>query len=735
MTERINPLDIIRDAIRVLPKEVLTELNAYLRNELGSPPREDAQATTKTDSLIPKTITPLYIRDVGIPKSEIKTPEGVQKLRGKFRENIESDKFDIQLHLAQILNLAEAKYFDEHPDDKTRLIKGARDPVYLEEITILSEDCEEVLTDDAWPEETKKAALLQLRDLKMVSDVCQINKQPEFDAAELPPDKQKIIIDTWNEFWPQVDARFRQYLPRSEKEVVNNFKNSSSRLIEQYRAERIAGRDGTDIDLDSFLKDIEDLELLGGLQTTGRKEAILKFGADPIIRYALMMRIANTEAQFLVSNDASKVLGVLKKYIHLGELLGFSKDSNNPVFREAAVEFNKIREKYANLEITPTTIEPTETLPHTSSIIGNTPDQMTSQSELQNQIKSLQDQLHYYKELYWLKKSSNSVDIPLDQLLRTLRLTYHQNFLLKMSEESYGGTIRDQQDEMRWLSEERDVYLLRIGELEIRLGRESRAVADLRIEVDKLNKISGILFGENTELKAQLGRLGIQLSEAVRNGVHLKASNTSLTDTVASLRSQLEKANEELGKSKAENEKIKEERQQEPEWIKGQQGFVKMWRAARTNLTPLKPGETGNEPSHVLSRFKTGMDIIHEVSPDINTSVPVLSIRARAGIEYLIPEIWPDNRILTRFFERPQELLSLNQDDLAKIIYIPEKYRSLTKFGADQKREISRIHRVLISALHSDTVRSNADPNLEESIADLLKYFNPAWTIVEKLIK
>lgn len=792
--------------------------------------------TTAGTSINAKTIVPLSARDVGIPTEQLTKPEGIQQLRKEFLQeavnlpnaDVDVEKSNMQLHFAKILKLDYAGVFEREPELRERLIKAARDPLYLEYIDYFTNECVEVLDEPetAFSSGEKGNAALLLGELKKMSELSRINQQPQFRDDELPRANQEVIIKTWQENWPLIEARFEQYtparikegildnlekgeeadvemlfkqvleaeklgllqdehfkaaiknagddpilrealhlklkseldqqnlssiqqslhlavlfgmdqptqypnyqpffkfinqvkseyLPRSEEEVVISLINNAGKLVEQYRLERLAGRDGTNIDLDSFLKDVEDLELLGGLQNADYKTALLAFGADPVVRYAMINRIADYEDQFLASANDPQLLKVLKHYIHLGELLGLNGDANNPTFREAVTAFNKIREKYIDLVSTPTT-EPIETPSNISP------------------GRKLEKQLDYYKELYWLREKSGSSGIPLDQLLRALRITFHQNLLLKMKGEGYEDIIRDQQDEMRWLSEERDVYLLRIEGLEIRLGRESRAVAYLKTEVDKLNKISGALYGENSELKAQLDRLGIHLSEAVRNGVHLSTSNASLTNAVTGLRSQLEKAQEELEGSKAENEKMKGERQQDPEWIKGQQGFVKIWRAARTNLPQLKPGETGNEPNHVLNRFKAGMGIVHEVSLDSDISVPVLGTRTRAGIEYLIPEIWPGNRILTRFFERPQELLSLTPDDLAKVIYIPEKYRSLTIFDGDQKRNIARIYRVLMTSLHTDIKRPNTDPDLEESIANLLKYFNPAWTIVEKLIR
>lgn len=175
--------------------------------------------------------------------------------------------------------------------------------------------------------------------------------------------------------------------------------------------------------------------------------------------------------------------------------------------------------------------------------------------------------------------------------------------------------------------------------------------------------------------------------------------------------------------------------QKNPEWIVGQQDFERRWQAAKSKLSPKQPGETGNEPGYVLERFKGAMCIVHEVSLDNKLQVPRMAVRVRAGIEYLIPEIWPDSRIIRRFFDPNFNAGYLTEEDLAKIIYLPEQYRTLSKFNATQGKDITRIHRILIHALHPDTSKSDADPNLKDAVDDLLKGFNPAWSYIENLIK
>lgn len=172
-----------------------------------------------------------------------------------------------------------------------------------------------------------------------------------------------------------------------------------------------------------------------------------------------------------------------------------------------------------------------------------------------------------------------------------------------------------------------------------------------------------------------------------------------------------------------------------PEWIIGQQEFEKRWQAAKSKLSSVQPGDTGNEPEYILDRFKAGMNMVHEVSLDDAIKVSPMATRVRAGIEYLIPEIWSDHRIFKRFFDPQFNAGFLTPEDLARIIYLPEQYRSLSQFTDAQKKDVRRIHRILMHALHPDNSKSEADPKLQDTIDDLLKKINPAWSYIDRLIK
>lgn len=171
-----------------------------------------------------------------------------------------------------------------------------------------------------------------------------------------------------------------------------------------------------------------------------------------------------------------------------------------------------------------------------------------------------------------------------------------------------------------------------------------------------------------------------------------------------------------------------------PEWIIGQKDFERRWQTAKSKLSPIRPGDNGNEPGYILDRFKAGMNIIHEVSLDDSINAPEMNTRIRAGIEYLIPEIWPNNRIFKGFFDPGFNAGYLTPTDLAKIIYLPESYRNLSSFTKGQKTDVMRIRRMLLHALHPDLLKSDADPKLQDSIDILLKQLNTGWSLINKLI-
>lgn len=171
-----------------------------------------------------------------------------------------------------------------------------------------------------------------------------------------------------------------------------------------------------------------------------------------------------------------------------------------------------------------------------------------------------------------------------------------------------------------------------------------------------------------------------------------------------------------------------------PEWIIGQKEFARRWQDVKSKLPPVRAGDTGNEQGYILDRFKAGMNVIHETLLEDATNVPEMDTRVRAGIEYLISEIWPDKRIFKRFFDPQFNAGLLTPEDLAKIIYLPEKYLHLSIFTKAQRRDIMTIRRGLLHALHPDLLKKDSDPKLKGSLDILLKQLNTAWPLINKLI-
>lgn len=171
-----------------------------------------------------------------------------------------------------------------------------------------------------------------------------------------------------------------------------------------------------------------------------------------------------------------------------------------------------------------------------------------------------------------------------------------------------------------------------------------------------------------------------------------------------------------------------------PEWVIGQKDFARRWQEVKSKLSPVGAGDTGNEQGYILDRFKAGMSIVHEVSLEDATNVPEMDTRLRAGIEYLISEIWPDNRIFKRFFDPQFNAGLLTPEDLARMIYLPEKCRHLPIFTRAQRTDVMRIRRTLLHALHPDLLKKDSDPKLKDSLDILLRQLNAAWPLINKLI-
>lgn len=228
------------------------------------------------------------------------------------------------------------------------------------------------------------------------------------------------------------------------------------------------------------------------------------------------------------------------------------------------------------------------------------------------------------------------------------------------------------------------------------------------------------------------------------------SSNPNTAPSAGSTRS-ADPLKEKLNNSEEENKRLKEELarakaekaaeakiKHNQEWIRGMADFEKRWQAK--NLP------AGNDMHVVINRFKSMMDIIHETSSDNATLDPsAMGVRVRAGIETVIPAVWTGitcRQFLEKLYSpgfRMGDPSLPSEEGIAKMIYIPEKYRARTRFSDQEKEDIRRVYRVLMFALHKDVAnkyRREADPDLEESIDILHTRFNNAWAdYVKKLIE
>lgn len=333
----------------------------------------------------------------------------------------------------------------------------------------------------------------------------------------------------------------------------------------------------------------------------------------------------------------------------------------------------------------------------------------------------------------------------LEELQSQLKNTTQDNITLRTRAQELEHQVEDLQD-LRETAEGLTVKVDGLTQENVTLKSSNNALVEhsrrLHDEVDKLNAVSFKVHEDNRLLSAQLeelrlkfNELRLQLTGVIQENVTLRSDRGTLESQARKLQDAVDKLNKELERIKTEA-KNKQGNPKNPEWVTGQQEFEKRWQAAKSKLSTIRPGDTGNEPEYILDRFKAATGIIQEVSLGSAIGISTLAMRVRAGLEYLIPQIWPDNRVLKRFFDPNFNAgYLLYAESLARIVYLPENYRNLSSFTPDQKRDIRRIRRILIYALHPDTAKVDADKNLQESVDDLLKRFNPAWSYIENLIK
>lgn len=145
-----------------------------------------------------------------------------------------------------------------------------------------------------------------------------------------------------------------------EQELRRSLALDAQELLGNYKKEREAGRDGTDIPLEFLASDVEQLKELGVLDKY--KDPLTKIGADPVIRFAVLSQIDQVGQGYEEAVDKSFYLKGIRIYLELGEALGLDQSGGNPDFEGAAGLFNDFKEKYSNVEIPQPQSAPDEAL-------------------------------------------------------------------------------------------------------------------------------------------------------------------------------------------------------------------------------------------------------------------------------------------------------------------------------------------------------------------------------------
>ncbi len=287
-------------------------------------------------------------------------------------------------------------------------------------------------------------------------------------------------------------------------------------------------------------------------------------------------------------------------------------------------------------------------------------------------------------------------------------------------------------------------------DLKTKNGALEGQVATLSGQVDALNKANSTLnVGKSSlvqalqQAKIQSDGQLLQIRSDVQEISSLKTEKSALQTQVAGLQKDVDRLNQELQTMRSQAAQKSTSTEEIPEWaaewIAGQQNFEKRWQAAIANSTlpPVSPKELKyNKDNYVFDRFKRGMGVIQEFLADrtiSSMSSQTVATQLRAGIEYLIREIWPNDRVFETFF-KPDVY---SDELLGKIIYLPEDCRDSSIFKEDQKKDVKRTYRMLLGSLHPDkdkTIRGR-DPQLQNVIGEFLKHVNDSWAVIEKLIK
>ncbi len=175
-----------------------------------------------------------------------------------------------------------------------------------------------------------------------------------------------------------------------------------------------------------------------------------------------------------------------------------------------------------------------------------------------------------------------------------------------------------------------------------------------------------------------------------------------------------------------------------PEWIDAQNDFENRWNNLLRygGLPQITPGAM-MDPDEALLYFENAMNLVHDTALTSTLSPGDLAFRIRAGVEYLLPQVWTDQEVRDDLFNA----YFTDQDRVMRAIYIPLSIATRLDdhpvFNQTEIDDIKNIHRVMMRAVHTNTgiVWSDSDPALADTLKFFLDRSNQSWqTYVSPLL-
>lgn len=184
------------------------------------------------------------------------------------------------------------------------------------------------------------------------------------------------------------------------------------------------------------------------------------------------------------------------------------------------------------------------------------------------------------------------------------------------------------------------------------------------------------------------------------------------------------------------------------EWVDTQQSVATRWEQIRRTLPQGVDRET---PEAAVAYFKAGFGLLGEYILGAGTPSTDNSLYYRAALEYLIPQIWLQPKLVDSKLKkwakgedlesedigsrRPTNLKGLNV--IAKTLFVTPSLRNLTTPpNEDQKRQVNSLYRAYQFALHPDVSnRSDINPALKPHTEAIHKAINEAWKPTLPLVR